>query len=296
MLPLVWIDESKLGPFHVFGICVAIGLFTWYEVAKRQAQKRGIDDFRALALWVVIGGSVASPLVDRLFYHSGDRAVASTLASMQGFSATGGFIGACLGAVAWRYFFIGKREGRFVVTRRASAPSPLVIVETFVATWPIAFAIGRLGCALVHDHLGVFVPKGTLGSLLAVTWPTGPEDGTHHVLGAVDVLTGASAARFDLGLIECLALAILTAIFVPMYKREVRLGTYTIIATLTYGPVRFLLDFLRAEDGPEGELRHGGLTFAQYFSLAVIAAGVALLVRNLRERRSEVASIATPGP
>ena len=62
-----------------------------------------------------------------------------------------------------------------------------------------------------------------------------------------------------------------------------RLGTYTIVGSLVYGPIRFLLDFLRPEDGPTGDLRHGGLTFAQYFCIAIVALALTLIVKRRRE-------------
>jgi prolipoprotein diacylglyceryltransferase len=71
------------------------------------------------------------------------------------------------------------------------------------------------------------------------------------------------------------------------------MGTYTIVASLVYGPFRFVLDFLRPEDGITGEARQGGLTFAQYWSLAVIALGVVLLVRQRRERQAAAAPAAS---
>jgi phosphatidylglycerol:prolipoprotein diacylglycerol transferase len=104
------------------------------------------------------------------------------------------------------------------------------------------------------------------------------------VHGPLHIVTGASDVRYDLGLLEFLVLGAIAIGFLVTLERRVVMGTYTIVSCLVYGPFRLLLDFLRPEDGPTGEPRHGGLTFAQYWSLAVIALGVALVVRRLKNR------------
>jgi len=151
-----------------------------------------------------------------------------------------------------------------------------------VATWTAAFALGRVGCSLIHDHVGKAATPGTIGSLFAIGFPRSAEDGIHRAFGPIHVITGASDLRYDLGLLELLVLAPLAIGFAFTWKKEVAMGTYTIVASLVYGPIRFVLDFLRAEDGVTGEARQGGLTFAQYWSLAVIALGIVLLVRQRR--------------
>ena len=64
------------------------------------------------------------------------------------------------------------------------------------------------------------------------------------------------------------------------------MGWFTTAFCLAYGSARFLLDFLRASDVTAAEPRLGGLTFAQYWSLAVVGLGITLVVK--RRRRSLV--------
>lgn len=289
MLPFVFLDESELGPFHPYGIACALGFFAWDWAVMRQAVRRGFDraDFRVCTLWVLVSGTFFAWLVDAVFYHPPGRSVVSTLFAFQGFSSTGAIVGAVIGGVLWRHLFIRKEEGRWRVSRRTSGVSLLGATEVVVSTWPVAWAFGRLGCALIHDHPGITVPKGTLSSLFAVAWPLGPEDGTHHVLGPLHVVTGGSQARFDLGLLEFFLLAAIAIGFSRMWNKEVKLGTFTILGALVYGPIRFVLDFLREHDGPGGDLRHGGLTFAQYWSLAVIAIALVLLAKRRTSTAAE---------
>lgn len=300
MLPFVFLDESKLGPFHPFGIACALGFFLWDWAVMRLAERRGFEraDFRFCVAWILVMGTLFAWLTDGIFYHPPGRSVVSTLFALQGFSSTGSIVGAFVGGVIWSRVRIAKNEkdGAWTITKRAEPRSVLGLTEVVVATWPLAWAAGRLGCALIHDHPGIVVPKGTLSSLLAVAWPLGPEDGTHHVLGPLHVVTGGSTARFDLGLLEFFVLGSIAIYFATTWKKNWRLGSYTIVGGLTYGPMRFLLDFLREHEGSGGELRHGALTFAQYWSLAVIGVALFLLAKRRRETAAEPSTDAVQSP
>ena len=288
MIPFVAVDETKIAPFHPYGVCVAIAFFAWDHVLMKMAVRRGYDraDFRVLTIWLGVLGWAFAWGVDALFYHPGQSL--GPRFSIQGLSSTGAIVGATLGTVLWTRVWIRKeRDGngeRWRASRREKPLGLLPISEVILATWPLAFALGRIGCSLIHDHVGKAAVPGTLGSLFAIGFPRSAEDGIHHVFGPLHVITGASDVRYDLGVLELLVLAPLAIGFALTWKKKVAMGTYTIVATLVYGPFRFVLDFLRAEEGLTAEARHGGLTFAQYWSLAVIALGVVLLVRHRRMR------------
>lgn len=286
MIPFVAIDEAKIAPLHPFGVCVAVAFFVWDYVLMRFAVRRGFDraDFRVFTIWLGVLGWLVAWAVDAVFYHP-DQSLTQRLTAIQGFSSTGAIVGATLGAIAYSRVFIRKEGGRWRASRRPEPLALLPISEVILATWPLAWAIGRVGCALIHDHVGKAAAPGSLGSLLAVGFPRSAEDGVHRMLGPIHFTTGGSDVRYDLGLLELMVLAPIAIGFAFTYKKELRMGTYTMIASLVYGPLRFLMDFLRLEDGPTGEARHAGLTFAQYWSLAVIGLGVALYVRRRRELR-----------
>ncbi|MDF2693810.1 MAG: Prolipoprotein diacylglyceryl transferase, partial [Labilithrix sp.] len=287
VIPFVAIDESKIAPLHPYGVCVAIAFFVWDHVLMKMAVRRGFDraDFRVLTFWLGVLGWTFAWGVDAIFYHSG-QAHGSRF-SVQGLSSTGAIVGATLGVLVWTRIYIRKESTGWRATRRETPVALLPVSEVILATWPTAFALGRLGCALIHDHVGKAVAPGTLGSLFAIGFPRAEGDGVHRVFGPLHVITGASDVRYDLGLIELLVLAPLAIGFALTWKKKVAMGIYTIVASLVYGPIRFVLDFLRAEDGVTGEARQGGLTFAQYWSLAVIALGVVLLVRQRRQAQTE---------
>ncbi len=275
MFPFVFLDESKLGPFHPFGLMIAFGFFAWDAVVMRRAVRYGLDrrDFRALTLWLCGVGVFMSWAVDAVFYHP-EGAGPSSLLAFQGFSNTGGFIGAVMGAAAWRSVRVWREGLRLRFEKRKTPMRLMPISEVIVSTWPIAFFFGRLGCAVVHDHPGVLARPGSFGALFAVAWPVDASDGRHHVLGPLHVVWG-STLRYDLGLLETLYLALVAVGFALTFKRRFPPWTYTAAGCLAYAPVRFALDFLRlAEQESGGDARHLGLTFAQFWSIGVFSLGL----------------------
>lgn len=285
MIPFVAIDESKIAPFHPFGVCAAIAFFVLDWAVMKLAARRGYDraDFRVLVVALFVFGWGFAWVINALFYTPDPG---QSRFSLQGFSSTGAIVGATVAGVLWSRVQLRKEDGAWKMSRRARPQPLLPLSEVIIGVWPAGWAIGRLGCALIHDHVGRAVSPGTLGSLIAVGFPRSADDGVHHVFGPLHVISGASDLRFDLGLLELIVLAPIAIGFALTWKKNVAMGTYTIVGALVYGPLRFLLDFLRAEEGVTADARHAGLTFAQYWSLAVVALGIALLVRRERGTRA----------
>ncbi len=270
MLPFVFLDESKLGPFHPFGMAVALGFFAWDPVFMRRAAASGLErrEARGLTIWLLGAGAFVAWAVDALFYSERPGGL-----SFIGFSSTGGFVGALLGTIAWRHLRVRKVGSLRLEVRRREVPMRLSTAsEVIVSTWPIAFTFGRLGCALIHDHPGAVARPGSWLSHLAVAWPRDATDGLHHVAGPLHVVWG-SIPRYDLGLLEFLYLASITVAFVAAYRRRLPPWSYTAAGCLLYAPVRFFLDFLRLDAAGGGDARLGTLTFAQWWCIAVLAIG-----------------------
>lgn len=285
MLPFIGIDETAMAPLRPFGICVAVAFFVWDFVLMKLAVRRGFErsDVRVMTIWLGVFGWLFAWGVDAIFYHP-EGALAPGV-GIQRLSSTGAIFGATVGTILWSRIHVRKEAGGLRASWRKEPIALLSISEVILATYPAAFAIGRLGCALIHDHVGKAVAKGTIGSLFAVGFPRTADDGSHFAFGPIHVVIGASDVRYDLGLLEVLVLTPLAIGFALTWKRSLKPGTYTTLALLTYGPLRFVLDFLRADDGPTADARHGGLTFAQFWALAVIATGIALLVYRRRSLR-----------
>ena len=122
--------------------------------------------------------------------------------------------------------------------------------------FPFAWIFGRLGCSFAHDHLGV-----ESASWLAVDFPGGP--------------------RFDLGLLELAYTLPLAILFHLLGRRPRATGLYLALFFVLYGPVRFLLDTLRATD-----VRYGGWTPGQYGSLLATLLGLWMLRAVMRTRNA----------
>jgi phosphatidylglycerol:prolipoprotein diacylglycerol transferase len=77
---------------------------------------------------------------------------------------------------------------------------------------------------------------------------------------------------------------ILAVVFLIMFKKKVQTGAYIVVFLIWYGLVRFYLDFYRATDGVIVDTRYLGLTPAQYFSLAMVGAGIWLYFKKLSKK------------
>lgn len=198
----------------VFNVLLTAGVLLGIFISARRAERFGMDRDAVPAAcgWTIvfglIGGHLAKMLMD---YHS---LVASNpwllLTSGRGLRSLGvlygGLIGfllfCCVKRVAFRDFFRG--------------------LDIAVYALPFAFLIGRLGCALVHDHRGL--PST---SWIAVRFPEGP--------------------RYDLGLIEFLFLIPMSAAFLWLDRRPHRPGFFLGLYAIVYGTFRVWLDTLHIQ-------------------------------------------------
>lgn len=147
---------------------------------------------------------------------------------------------------------------------RGLALAPLA--DHVVLACVIAMTIGRVGCALVHDHLGL-----PTDSMLGVDFPA---DRVRWVLLEV---RGATVRLHDVGLEELLALLPITAGAIVLAMRRPRAGTLAIVVALAYAGARFGLDYLRL---PETEPRHATLTAGQWSCVVIALAALSALVRR----------------
>ncbi len=233
-----------IGPLRlqVFGPLVAAGVILGYHRCLHYAKKRDIDEFlaRDLMFWVLVTGFVISHWVSVIFYfpHRVEENPLVLLMIWNGLSSVGGFFGALVG-FSW---FLRKQKQPF-----------LVYADMLMYGLLIGFTMGRLGCALVHDHPGSIV------------------ESTHPL--AVGPWGKTGEYRLDLGLLEffyLVPIAIYIHVFFDWVKA--RPGRLVGITCLLYAPYRFALDFMRDEDA-----RYLGLTTAHYATLAILAIGTYLV-------------------
>jgi phosphatidylglycerol:prolipoprotein diacylglycerol transferase len=246
VIPYFELREIPIGggiSLAAFGTLVTLGIFVGACFAERRGRLTGIParEIPAAILSAVVPGLVLAHLLALL--PQGDWSPRAVLELWNGMSSFGGFAGALLGLCLyyWR-------------SRRSWLPMADVLAQALVIGW----VFGRLGCTLVHDHVGT--PSEFV---LAVRFPDGP--------------------RHDLGLYEFLyTVVVLVPAVVVLDRRPRSPGTSVAVLALLYAPVRFLLDFLRQTDLPGADVRHRGLTVAQYGSIALAGIGIGLAMQIRR--------------
>ncbi len=253
IFPYLDIAPLQWGPFtvHPFGILVALGIFTAMYFVQRRGEELGLNPLTVaeLVTVTVVAVFIGSHLFEILAYqpHRIREDPWVLLRIWDGIASFGGLLGLLSAAV----YFAVKRKLSF-------------LTSTDVLLWGglHAWVFGRLGCSVAHDHPGLFT-----NSWFSVRWPINHPDQALNVQGLV--------GRYDLGLFEFLYTFIMLGLLYLTHRRwSWRPGFTTAIVFVTYAPVRFSFDFLRAVD-----VRYLYLTPAQYGSLAMFATGVFLLWR-----------------
>lgn len=248
MLPYIEQPVLDLGFYRIeaFPVLVGAALVTEFQIVMRRAPRHGIDRHTASSLlgWAIFLGLVGAHLFDVVAYTP-QRLLENPFELLRfwgGISSFGGMLGGLLGV--------------YVVMRRRKMPARdmLRFVDCLLFALPFTLALGRLGCALKHDHPGI-----TSTHWLAVAFPDG--------------------ARFDLGMLEFLYASLLAVLFALLGRRRWPDGFFIGLFFAAYGPVRFALDALRVS-----EARYFDWTPGQYLSLAATAAGLWTLFVVLRPR------------
>jgi phosphatidylglycerol:prolipoprotein diacylglycerol transferase len=227
----------------VFGTLVALGVFAGVVVAEHRARAVGLPArtlYRALGWALVPGFALAHAVALVPHLGRGELELGDWLRFWNGMSSFGGIAGALLGlGLGFR-----REPGALLAVAEVLAPA-------FVVGW----VFGRLGCTLVHDHVG-----RPSDFPLAIRFPDG--------------------ARHDLGFYELLyTLGVLLPATLVLLRRPRPPGAIIAWLALLYAPARFLGDFLRATDLPGSDLRYAGLTIAQYGCLALAGMGLYVAAR-----------------
>lgn len=259
---------------HPFGVLVATGILSGAMLTRRRGQQLGLDDelVKNMIFWSVATGLIFAHVLDVLVYqkHPDLRATLAALADPRsGLSSMGGFAGAVLGLVLWC-----KRNGQKV----------LPYADSLAYGLALGWFFGRMGCYVAHDHPGL-----RTDFFLGVDYPCGSAhcpsvgDGFH-------VFTDPKFRRHDLGFYEVLVAAALSSFYLIADRFKPRIGFFVAAIATYYGPVRFLLDYLRVNFQEGGDPRWFQLTPAQYAAIFVMLIGVGLCVRVARLTPAEIAA------
>jgi phosphatidylglycerol:prolipoprotein diacylglycerol transferase len=252
VIPYIHLPDGHIGPIpiHVFGILVATGVYIGISLARWRAKKVGVDAvvLESFITWMLACGFIGAHVLDVVFYHPDVLRTRwySIFFLWESLSSFGGFIGAFTGILLWKRF---KGKGQAL----------LPLADVILAVFPISWIFGRAGCAIVHDHPGMYT---SASNPLAVAYPDGP--------------------KYDLGMLEMMFAVVVSLICVILWRRKTRVGTYVVLTTLLYAPVRFVMDFLRIRDGGDADIRYVGLTMAQWSCVALFLLGLSILVKIVR--------------
>lgn len=244
-------------PIDPWATLVAIGIVVGLEVARWRGIREGLDtrDVVDGAVAIVLSGFVGAHLVTLFFYYPERLAEngLSALVNPQGFSSTGGFLGAVIGTWAF-YKYLRPHV------------NALQHADVIAFGFPFGWFFGRLGCASVHDHIG-----SKTNFFLAMDF--GP--GFDAELGAAY----ADGIRHELGLYEAMYMLLVIGLFLYLGRQKRPPGFFLATFGLAYAPVRFVLDFLRNTDLTHQDARYLGLTPAQYGMIAMFLGALWLFAR-----------------
>lgn len=263
VLPYVELPDIHLFGLtvHPFGIFAAIGVYTGAVLTVRGGRVYGPGDTKSLSevfTWALLGGLLGAHLLHVLGYHQELLRTQGPLVLLKfwdGVSSMGGVLGGMAGIAA--YFWRRGLRIRPYWDALALGTAP---------GWTIA----RIGCAVVHDHPGV-----RSNAWFAVAFPDGP--------------------RLDMGLVDCVVLAVITLVLYLLARKRRPEGTIMAVLAISYSVPRFFLDFFRATDLSFVDGRILGLTPAQWITPVLAAAGVYLLVTAGRVRPESSFETAAPG-
>jgi len=305
VIPYLHVNDFPLGPIplHPFGLLVALGVIIGTQITIWRARRIGydVDLLNSFITWMLVAGFIGGHVLDEIFYHPDQIAKNpfSLLYLWEGLSSFGGFVGALIGIILWKYLeWLPKDEegeGRQLIGRiwfRAQKLPLLPFADIVLSVFPIAWIFGRGGCSIVHDHPGAIACKAPCANppLLAVQYPAGAV----HSEKLYEWIHGTQI-RWDLGILEWMFTVVLSLLIVLTWRRKVPTGTYICIVAFTYSPVRFVMDFLRitSTERADADIRYGSLTFAQYCCIALFLFGVAIYmhIRSNQSRGYDPASL-----
>ncbi len=254
-------------PIDPWATLVCIGFVVGLEVARYRGIRLGLQvrDIVDGAVFIVLSGFFVAHIFTVVFYFpermldaSGAWSAAVAFDAIilkiyQGFASTGGFVGAIIGAIVFYRWIrpVGAWQHADVIC----------------FGFPFGWFFGRMGCGVVHDHIGS-----------ETTFPLAMDfDHGFWIWSAGDPYV--AGIRHELGLYEMAYMVLVCALFLWMAKKDRKPGFFLGLFAVAYAPIRFVLDFLRNNDLSAQDARYLGLTPAQYAMVAMLVAGAVLLWR-----------------
>ncbi len=255
MIPYFEFTSFTIGPLtvQVWGLLAVLGFAAALWVAYRTARSRGLSAPALLDLgfWVILAALVGARfffVINHWSFFTDDP-----LAALRVWEGGESFFGGLAFGSLAGFIFLKRRRLPF-----------LPFADVVFAALPLGYAIGRIGCFLIHDHLG-----------RPTNFFLGVEYGgiTRHETSLYAIIYGL------------LIFALLRVVLNRVWFRS-RPGSLTALFLISYGAIRFGVDFLRATDLPGADLRWWGLTGGQFLAAALFVTGGLLLSRIIKQTKA----------
>ncbi len=268
MLPIL----LRIGSFtlHTYGLLVATGFLVGIYTARRFAGRFGLDPEKIfnlavyLALAAIVGAKLFLVFQDwRYYIHD-----PGSLFSWGFVQSAGIFYGGLVLALLTLTLYVWRQKLPWLAVGDAVVPG--------VA---IGHSIGRLGCFSAGCCWG----KPTTG-----WWGITFTNAYSHATVGVPL----NIPLYPTQLIESFCELVIFLVLWRLAKRRAFVGQLTAVYLISYGVVRFLVDFLRYYE-PQALLFHGLMTDAQLTSLFMIALAVGIWAAHARHAVPATASSAS---
>jgi prolipoprotein diacylglyceryl transferase len=242
-------SSGNLGPFHMYGVILAVGVLAGVYIAEHRWRRRGYpkDGIYDISFWVVIWGVVGARLYHvitdyQLFEHDPWRA----------FQIWRGGLG-IWGAV------IGGAIAVIVVTHRRHLPT-LVVMDCMAPGIVLAQALGRWGNYFNQELFG---RPTTLPWGLEISLPHRPAGYTRYTTFQPTFLYESLAC-----------LAIFGVLLLVEHRRRLKFGQTFALYVALYTFARFFFENMRID--PAHEI--AGMRLNAWVSILVFVFGVAWFV------------------
>lgn len=258
----------QIGSFGIpsMGFCILIGTIVALLVcywAKRFTNLDWNDEVLDGIIWAVLGGFIGmkllywivTPEVLTSFFAAPSWAGFWSLVT-EGMVFYGGLIGGVVGLLLLCY----KKKRNF-----------FTFADLIVPGFCLAHAGGRIGCLLVGCCYGVAEGEACLMGHLRY-------DGAF----AVTYLNGVR--RLPVPLMEAIFLVLLAVLLLVIFKNNKHRGTVTAWYLILYAVWRFVIEYFR---GDEVRGIYGPFSTSQWIGLAILAAGIVILVLSRKWPKDE---------
>lgn len=274
-LPYLPHPSFEIGPLRIyaFGIVVAVAVVAGLRFLRQRIARAGLDPAvgERLGAWVLVGGFLGAHLFSVLLYFPAEllRDPLMILRVWENISSFGGLLGGALSV--WLFFRLRAPQ--------VEPASRWLYMDAAGFAFALALTIGRVACALAHDHPGSVTAFPLSVSLRSPEAQSFIRAAYEDAGRSSELPAELGQLGFhDLGWYELVYLAsVVVPAMLLLDRRPRSIGRMLPAFLLLYAPARFLLDFLRLTD-----VRYASLTPAQWTLLA----GAVLVLAIAASRRT----------